>query len=83
MKIFLTLTFLFEVIIGIALIIVPKIVISLLFEVNLEGSGAIIISMIAGGAILSLSLLCWLMKDVLAFQLVKTLLFYMTFISKA
>ena len=76
MKNFLQLTFLFEVFIGLALVIVPKLVISLLFDVSLEGSGGIIIAMIAGGAILSLSLLCWLMKDILANQLVKALLFY-------
>ncbi|WP_264564892.1 hypothetical protein [Flavobacterium sp. N3904] len=77
MKTFLKLTALFEALTGLALIFVPKLVILLLFEVTLDGFGGQIAGMIAGAAILSIAIICWLMKEVeSAIFVVKTLLFY-------
>jgi hypothetical protein len=76
MKNFLKLTFLFEGFIGIALIFVPKLVVSILFETTLEGKGGIMIAMIAGAAIVSIALICWIMKEIPSNELVKILLFY-------
>lgn len=62
MKLFLTLTACFEFAIGLALIVVPSMVASLLLGVSLAGPGGILIARICGAAILSLAVACWFAK---------------------
>lgn len=77
MKLFLTITAISEVLIGILLIIVPKQIVKLLFDTSLDETGGIISAMIAGAAIISLTMTCWLMKNnALAYQIVKAMTFY-------
>lgn len=77
MKTFLKLTCLFEALTGISLIIAPKLVVQLLFETTLKGTGGILSAMIAGSAILSITLMYWLTKEIAtAYLIVKALLFY-------
>jgi hypothetical protein len=63
LKLFLTYTAIIEGVTGIFLVIMPSRFILLLFKMQPNGGGDIILIMIAGVAILSLAILCWLFKD--------------------
>jgi hypothetical protein len=77
MKSFLTYTAMIEALTGLGLLIVPSKVVLILFESELNGSLAIIFSMIAGAAIFSLALICWLFRmQKAALTMVKAMLFY-------
>jgi hypothetical protein len=79
MKFFLKITALFELITGLGLIFIPKLIISLLLGTALVGAGGYITAMIAGAALLSIAYVCWLTRNSLAVNLIiKTLLFYNT-----
>jgi hypothetical protein len=76
-KVFLTYTSIIEALTGIALIAFPTRVVLLLFESPLNGTGGIILTMIAGAAIFSLALGCWLLRESAAAPtMVKVLLCY-------
>jgi hypothetical protein len=76
-KSFLTYTAVVEVLIGIALMVVPSSAALLLFEEALSGSLATVLAMVAGAAIFSLALFCWFARvQPAAFIAVKVLLFY-------
>jgi hypothetical protein len=77
MKPFLTYTAIIEALTGMGLIFLPARVVSLISGFSLTGGNAIIMSMVAGAAILSVALLSWLSrKDVHALMTVRVLLFY-------
>jgi hypothetical protein len=59
MKSLLTVTAIFEASTGIALIVAPALLVSILFGVPLEESGALIVAKVTGLALLSLATACW------------------------
>ena len=63
MKQFLTYTTIVESITGILLVVVPARIVSILFGIELSDQAGIIVAMIAGAAIFSMSLICWLLRD--------------------
>jgi hypothetical protein len=63
MKQFLIYTSIVEAITGILLVVLPVSIVSFLFEIEFNDKVGIILSMIAGAAIFSLSLICWLLRD--------------------
>lgn len=75
MNLFLKATAVLEGFTGLALIVAPKLIIQLLFLSSMEESGGIFISRVAGVALLTIALLCWLTKETFPL-LVKLLLFY-------
>jgi hypothetical protein len=77
MKSYLSYSSIVEAITGLGLLIAPSKVVLLLLEMELNGSLEIILAMIAGAAIFSLALNCWLSRaDAAAPVAIKTLLFY-------
>jgi hypothetical protein len=77
MKSYLTYSSIIEALTGLGLLIAPSKVVLLLLETELSGSLEIILAMIAGAAIFSLALTCWLSRaDAAAPVAIKTLLFY-------
>ena len=76
LKMFLTYTSFIEALTGIFLMVRPSRFVALLFNVNIEGGG-IILTMIAGAAIFSLSTVVWLTRyNVLSTQIVTMLIIY-------
>ena len=59
MKSLLTVTAIFEAFTGIALVVAPALLVSILLAVPLEESGALIVARVAGLALLSLATACW------------------------
>ena len=77
MKLFLQITALAEILIGILLVFFPNFIIGLLFETPVTETSGIISSMIAGVAIISLTIICWLVQNKIdAIETVKGMLFY-------
>jgi hypothetical protein len=77
MKKFLMLTAISEGLIGIALIGIPNIIVLFLLGKPANGTGGVITAMIAGAAILSLAVICWLLRESAnQRKLVKGMLFY-------
>src|SRR5215204_4879227 len=63
MKSFLTITALIEATTGLALAIIPSLLISILLGTSIKDSGAILISRLAGAALLTISIACWLLRN--------------------
>lgn len=63
MKKFITLTALAEGLTGIALIIMPNVVVSFLLGKPTYGPEGKITAMLAGGAILALAVICWILRN--------------------
>ncbi len=63
MKYLLVLTAVFESATGLALLLAPALVTSLLFSVGLDAPIAWVVARIAGAALLALGLVCWLARD--------------------
>jgi hypothetical protein len=59
----LAVTAVFEALTGIALIVVPSRIVSLLIGTTLDGAGAMTVARIAGAALLSLAIACWLLRN--------------------
>jgi hypothetical protein len=77
MKKFLTLTGISEGFIGIALITIPNRIIIFLLGKPTNGTSGMITAMFTGVAILSLAVICWLLRDTSSQQkLIKGMLFY-------
>lgn len=77
MNLFLKVTAIFEAITGLGLILFPKMVIELLFLSAIKETGAIMVAMIAGAAILSIAFICFLTTgNSKVYPLIQTLLFY-------
>ena len=77
MKIFLTLTAFLEGLTAISLIAFPNSIILFLLGQPTNGSGWVITIMLAGAAILSLAVICWLLRETISAQkLVIGMLFY-------
>jgi hypothetical protein len=77
MKKFMTLTAILEGLTGIALIAIPNIIVLFLLGKPTNGPEGKITAMIAGTAILSLAVICWLLRETPALRkLVKGMLFY-------
>jgi peptidoglycan biosynthesis protein MviN/MurJ (putative lipid II flippase) len=77
MKKFLTLTAILEGLTGIALIAIPNSIVLFLFGKPTDGPEGKITAMLAGTAIVSLAVLCWILKETPGLQkLVKGMLFY-------
>ena len=77
MKLLLTLTALFEALTGIGLIVFPSMVISLLIGTLPDGAVVSTLAMIAGAALLSLAIACWLPRNnAAATGIVKAMIFY-------
>ena len=77
MKLFVQITALAEILIGILLVFFPNFIIGLLFETPITETSGIISSMIAGVAIISLTIICWLVQNKIdAIETVKGMLFY-------
>ena len=77
MKLLLTLTALFEALTGIGLIVFPSIVISLLIGTLPDGAVVVTLARIAGAALISLAIACWLSRNnAAATGIVKAMLFY-------
>jgi len=77
MKKFLTLTAILEGLTGIALIAVPSSIVLFLLGKPTDGPEGKIIAMFAGTAIVSLAVLCWILRETPGLQkLVKGMLFY-------
>lgn len=52
-----------EVAIGLALLVSPSLPVSLLLGVSLDTAGALMVARVAGAALLSLGVACWLARD--------------------
>lgn len=77
MKLLLTVTAVFEALTGIGLIVFPSMVISLLIGTLPDGAVAATLAMIAGAALISLAIACWLPRNnATATGIVKAMLFY-------
>ena len=77
MKLLLTLTALFEALTGIGLIVFPFRVISLLIGTLPDGAVVVTLARIAGAALISLAIACWLLRNnAAATGIVKAMLFY-------
>jgi predicted membrane-bound spermidine synthase len=77
MKKFLTLTAILEGFTGIALIAIPNSIVLFLLGKPTNGTGGMITAMLTGVAILSLAVICWLLRDTSSQQkLIKGMLFY-------
>jgi hypothetical protein len=77
MKLLLTLTAVFEALTGIGLIVFPSMVISLLIGPLPDGAVVLTLARIAGAALISLAIACWLLRNnVTAMGIVKAMLFY-------
>lgn len=77
MNLFLKVTAIFEAITGLVLILFPKMVLELLFLSVTKETGAIMMAMIAGAALLSIAFLCVLTTEKSKiYSLIQTLLFY-------
>ena len=63
MKFFLNITALFELITGLGLLLIPKLIILILLGTTLDGAGAYVSAMVAGGALISIAYTCWLIRD--------------------
>ena len=77
MKLFFQVTTFSEILIGILLVFFPRVIIGLLFETPISETSGIISSMIAGVAIISLTIICWLVQNKIdAIETVKGMMFY-------
>jgi hypothetical protein len=77
MKSLLSISAVLEVLTGIALIASPSLAANLLLGANIESTLAITIARIAGAALISLAIICWLSrKSSMANNVVKAMLFY-------
>ena len=77
MKLLLTVTAVFEALTGIGLIVFPSMIISLLIGTLPDGAVVSTLAMIAGAALLSLAIACWLPRNNAgATGIVKAMLFY-------
>jgi O-antigen/teichoic acid export membrane protein len=93
MKAFLVYTSIIEALTGLGLLLIPVPLISFLFGSPLTGQDGKIVSMIAGAAILSLALLCYLLREestaqkaisiLLVYNLLLSLIFLYGIISRA
>ena len=63
MKMLLTTTAIIEGITGLALAIMPSVVVSLLLGITFMDSGAILIGRLAGAALTSIAITCWLLRS--------------------
>jgi len=63
LKKLLTVTFIFEGATGLALLIVPNIVVSVLLATTLNESAGIFVSRLTGVALITLSIVCWLYRN--------------------
>jgi len=77
-RLFLTLTAFFEGTTGVALVIAPDRVVSLLLDTTLTEPGGIIATKLAGSALLSLTIICWLyrIEHAAAVGIIKGMSFY-------
>jgi hypothetical protein len=77
MKSLLTITGLIEGLTGLALAIIPSFLVSILLGTSLTDASAIIISRLAGAALLTIAIACWLARnDVNSFVMIKVMLTY-------
>jgi hypothetical protein len=79
MKSLLTITAIVEGITGLALIIVPSQLVSILLGASLTDPVAILIGRLAGAALLSIAIACWLSRVSQGSNVVKTMLLYNVF----
>lgn len=77
MKLLLTVTAVFEALTGIGLIVFPSMIISLLIGTLPEGAAVTTLAKIAGAALISLAIACWLSRNnAAASGVAKAILFY-------
>jgi hypothetical protein len=77
MKSLLKVTAVVEALTGIALVVAPALLVSILFAVPFEESGALIVARVTGFALLSLAIACWQShKAPAASAVVQAMLFY-------
>lgn len=77
MKKLLFVTALFEGATGLALLVVPSVFVSLLLNTTLEESSGLLLGRLAGLALISLSIMCWLSRtEQTASGIVKAMVFY-------
>ena len=80
MKSLLTITALVEGATGLALAIVPSLIVSILLGKSLIDPGAILIGRLAGAALITISIACWLLRsDTRSYTMVKVMLAYNIF----
>ena len=80
MKSLLTITALFEGITGLALAIMPSVLVSILLGTSLTDQSSILIARLAGAALITIAFACWLSRnDTQSSVMVKTMLGYNSF----
>lgn len=80
MKSLLTITAIFEAATGLALAVLPALVVSLLLGTSLSDPAAILVCRLTGGALLTIAIACWLSKtDTESLVMVKVMLGYNLF----
>ena len=80
MKSLLTITALLEGVTGLALVILPSLLVSILLGTSLTDPGAILIGRLAGAVLIAIAIVCWLLKsDTQASVMVKVMLGYNIF----
>jgi hypothetical protein len=80
MKSFLTITALIEGATGLALAIVPSLIVSILLGTSLTDPGAILIGRLAGAALITIAIACWLFRsDTRSDVMLKVMLVYNIF----
>ena len=77
MKSLLAITALVEGSFGLALAIVPSLIVSILLGTSLTDPGAILIGRLAGAALITIAIACWLLRnDTRSYVMVKVMLVY-------
>ena len=80
MKSLLTITALLEGVTGLALVILPSLLVSILLGTSLTDPGAILIGRLAGAVLIAIAIVCWLLKtDNQSSVMVKVMLGYNIF----
>ena len=80
MKLLLTITALLEGVTGLALVILPSLLVSILLGTSLTDPGAILIGRLAGAVLIAIAIVCWLLKsDIQSSLMVKVMLGYNIF----
>ena len=80
MRSLLTITALVEGVTGLALAVVPSLIVSVLLGTSLTDAGAILIGRLAGAALITIAIACWLSRtDTRSLVMVKVMLSYNVF----
>lgn len=78
MKTFLSTTTLFEALTGIAMLVVPSLVVQILLDTTLTEQSGILLGRLSGEALIALAIACWMARDnsTISLFMIKAFVFY-------